>query len=242
MAWGTDVGGRDSRLPRRRGSGRWVEQQSLFWYRVCHILVGLLLHGWVRRYRAVGVERVPREGGLFLVANHESGMDPFVIGYPVRWRMIRGPGKIELFENRVFGYLMRRIGMFPIRQEMADAAAVRAMVELYRNGRVVLVYPEGGRTDTGELQPFFPDFARLMIRMKARMLPVGVDGVRELLPIGAYLPRFNSPVAVAFGLPFELSQYYGAKVTDEITREAATILRDRVAEQIAVAEAERARL
>lgn len=242
MNFTTDIGGLDTQLTGTRASGRWASEQSLFWYRVGHTLLGLLLHLWIRRYRVINVERVPREGGIFLVANHESGMDPFVISYPVRFRLVRGPGKVELFANPVFGFLMRKIGMFPIRQEIADSSAVRAMVELYRKGRVVLVYPEGGRTDDGELQPFFPDFARLMIRLKARMLPVGVDGVRELLPIGSYLPRFNSPVAIAFGEPFELSQFYGEKVTDEIAQEAANILREKVAEMIAVAECERAKL
>jgi 1-acyl-sn-glycerol-3-phosphate acyltransferase len=245
--FGTDIGGRDARILResQRGhlpSTRWAGQQSLFWYRVCHALVSILLHGWVRRYRAVGVEHVPLDGGIFLIANHESGLDPFVISYPVRWRLIRGPGKVELFDNPFFGFLMRKIGMFPIRQESADPAAVRAMVELYRKERVVLVYPEGGRTDDGNLQPFFPDFARLMIRLKARMIPVGVDGVRELLPIGHTIPRFNSPMAVAFGEEFELSQFYGQKVTDEIAQQAADLLRDRVAAMISCAEAVRATL
>jgi 1-acyl-sn-glycerol-3-phosphate acyltransferase len=239
VKFGRDIGGLDTTLEVRKGSGRWVREQSLFWYRFGHTLLGLLLRFWIRRYRVTGVENVPREGGIFMIANHESGMDPFVIGYPVRWRLIRGPGKVELFANPIVGYLMRRLGMFPIKQDVADAGAVRAMVELYRNGRAVLVYPEGGRTDDGELQPFFPDFARLMIRLKARMLPVGVDGVRELLPIGSFLPRFNGPVAVAFGEPFELSQFYGAKVTDEVAQEAAEILRTKVAAMIKVAEHER---
>jgi 1-acyl-sn-glycerol-3-phosphate acyltransferase len=243
----SEIGGHDAELltqARRRGvhSTRWVEQQSVFVYRVVLTLLGIGLRFWIRRYRAIGQERVPREGGLFLIANHESGMDPFVISYPVRWRLIRGPGKIELFANPFFGAIMRNLGMFPLRQEVADAGAVRAMVELYRKGRVVLVYPEGGRTDDGNLQPFMPDFARLMLRMKARMLPVGVDGVRELLPIGRYVPLFNAPVAVAFGEVFDLSQFYGQKITDDLAQEVADYLREKVAAMIAMAEQERARL
>jgi 1-acyl-sn-glycerol-3-phosphate acyltransferase len=239
---GKQVGGEDTALSGWHASGRWADQQSPAWYKFSHRILGLFLKFWVRRFRAVGAEHVPKRGGVFLVANHESGMDPFVIGYPIPWRMIRGPGKIELFANPIGAYYLKKIGMFPIRQEIADSAAVRAMVELYRNERVVLVYPEGGRSEDGQLQPFFPGFARLMIRLKARMIPVGVDGTYELMPMHVHFPKYNSSVVVAFGEEFDLSQFYGGKVTDETAQEAALVLREKVAAMIAVAEKVRAEL
>jgi 1-acyl-sn-glycerol-3-phosphate acyltransferase len=211
---------------------RWVDQQSIFWYRLVFLVASLLARFWVRRFQAVHAEHVPQRGGAFLIANHTSGMDPFVLGVPVRWRMLRGPGKELLFVNPVFSYLMKKIGIFPLRQSVADAAAVRTMVEIYRSGKVVAVYPEGGRSDSGELQPFYPDFARLMIRMKALIVPAGIAGARELLPIGSWIPRPNTAVVVVYGEPFELSQFYGGKVTDEMAAEAATIMHDRVAELV----------
>jgi 1-acyl-sn-glycerol-3-phosphate acyltransferase len=146
---------------------------------------------------------------------------------------LRGPGKELLFTNPLFSYLMKKIGIFPLRQSVADAAAVRTMVEIYRSGKVVAVYPEGGRSDSGELQPFYPDFARLMIRMKALIVPAGIAGARDLLPIGSWIPRPNTAVVVVYGEPFELSQFYGGKVTDEVAAEAAIIMHDKVAELVA---------
>lgn len=227
--------------PGKKRSARWSDQQSVFWYRIAHTVFSLLFRLWVRRFRALHPENVPASGGAFLISNHTSGMDPFVLGVPVRWRMLRGPGKEELFVNPVFAYLMKRIGIFPLRQSVADAAAVRTMVEIFRTGKVVIVYPEGGRSDTGELLPFSPDFARLMIRLKARIVPAGIAGTRELLPIGSRLPRPNTPVAVAYGPAFELSEYYGGKVTDEMAAEAAIMLHDRVAELVEEARREIAR-
>jgi 1-acyl-sn-glycerol-3-phosphate acyltransferase len=242
VKFGKNVGGQDRSLSGWHAAGRWADQQSVPWYRFTYAVLGLFLRFWIRRFRAVGVEHVPKEGGVFLVANHESGMDPFVIGYPIPWRMIRGPGKLELFANPIGAYYLKKIGMFPLRQDIADSAAVRAMVELYRKGRVVLVYPEGGRSVDGQLQPFFPDFARLMIRLKARMIPVGVDGTYELMPMHVHFPRFNSPVVVAFGEEFDLNQFYGGKVSDETAQEAAILLREKVAAVIGQAEKVRAEL
>lgn len=229
------------RAPRARSS-RWVDQQSVFWYRFGFVLVIWLFRFWIRRYRAIGAEHVPARGGAFLVANHTSGMDPFILGCPIRWRMLRGPGKEELFANPLFGYFMRKIGMFPLRQNVADAAAVRTMVEVYRSGKVVVVYPEGGRSDDGRLQPFSADFARLIIRLRAPIVPAGIAGGAQLLPIGSFLPRPGTPVVVVYGEPYELAEFYGQKVGVETAERAAAIMRDRVAELMRVAEEERSRM
>lgn len=222
----------------RRHKG-WSEQQSVFWFRVACVLVGLLLRFWVRGYRAIGADNVPSAGGAFLIANHTTAMDPFLLGYPVRQRMPRGPGKIELFKNPIFSYFMRKIGMFPLRQDVADAAAVRAMVELYRHGRLVIIYPEGGRSPSGAMKPFNPAFTRLVIKLKAPIMPAAIAGGRELLPIGSLLPRPNTPVVVAYGEPFDLSQFYGRELTPEVLQEATAILEERVAEQRELAYGER---
>jgi 1-acyl-sn-glycerol-3-phosphate acyltransferase len=228
--------GEVDRIPLGRArSSRWADQQSVFWYRLVHLVFSALLRFWVRRFHAVHPENVPDRGGAFLIANHTSGMDPFVIGIPVRWRMLRGPGKEELFASPVFGYLMKKIGMFPLRQSVADAAAVRTMVEIFRSGKVVVVYPEGARSDSGELMPFSPDFARLMIRMKALIAPAGIAGARDLLPIGSRIPRRNTAVVVVYGEPFELSQFYGGKVTPEMADQASSLMHDKVAELVAEA-------
>jgi len=226
---------------KRRRKG-WADEQNRFVYRLGVVLVGLLLRLWVRHYRAIGAEQVPASGGLFLVANHTSGMDPFLLGYPISKRPLFGPGKVELFRNRFFGYLMRKLGIFPVRTGVADAAAVRTMVELYRAGNIVIVYPEGGRSPDGELLPFLPEFARLAIRLRAPLVPAAIAGARELLPIGSLIPKMGKPVVVAFGEPFDLSAYYDRPLTPELDAEAAAVIRDRVAELLERARLERARL
>lgn len=223
-------------------SSRWVDQQSIFWYRLGHTVLSAFFRFWVRRFQAVHPENVPDRGGAFLIANHTSGMDPFVLGIPITWRMLRGPGKEVLFANPIFGYVMRRIGIFPLRQSEADAAAVRTMVEIFRSGKVVAVYPEGGRSDSGELLPFSPDFARLMIRLKALIVPAGIAGARELLPIGSLFPRPNTVVVVVYGEPFTLSQFFGGKVTSEIAAQASGVMQDRVTELVAEARRRRDQL
>jgi 1-acyl-sn-glycerol-3-phosphate acyltransferase len=220
----------------------WTDQQSVFVYRVAQFLVGLLFRFWAGGFRAVGVENIPATGGAFLIANHTSGVDPFVLGYPIKRRLLRGPGKVEIFESRFFSFFMRRLGMFPLRQGVADAAAVRTMVELYRNGRVVAIYPEGGRSQSGELRPFSPEFARLAIKLRAPLVPAAIAGARDFLPIGTYRPRRHAPIAVVFGKPFDLSLFYDQTLTPELLERAAAWTQSKVAELLPEARAERAAL
>lgn len=213
----------------------WSEQQSREWYRVASMVFGVFLRLWVRRYLSMGVDNVPETGSAFLVANHSSYLDPFLLSYPIGRRLPTGPGKAYLFTNPAVAYLMRKIGIFPIRQDVQDTSAVRAMVELYRKGRVVIVFPEGGRSVSGELRPFFPEFARLAIRLKANIIPAGIAGASDLLPVGGYFPHPGTPVMVGYGPPFDLSEFYQLPLTDELAREAAEVLRQRVAHELAVA-------
>lgn len=227
----------EARRPRR-----WTEVQSVTFYRCMRLLARIFFQVWARGYRAIGLEHIPPSGGAFLIANHTSALDPVVLGVSVTSRVMTGPGKIELFENPVSAYILRKIGIFPLRQDATDAAAVRAMVEFYRAGRIVIVYPEGGRSDSGEIQPFNPDFARLMLKLQAPVIPAGIAGVQELLPIGSSLPRIGRPVVVAYGEPIDLSPFYGRHPTPEQVEQASSLLFERVSDLVQYARREKARL
>lgn len=221
---------------------RWVDLQSARWYRLFEVVFDLLFRFWIRYYCAIGTENVPAEGGTFLVSNHTTGLDPMILGYSMLPRMLRGPGRVELFSHPLWGHIMRKIGMFPLRQRVADPAAIRTVLELYRAGQLVVVYPEGGRSPDGQLQAFEPGVARLIIKMRALVVPAAIAGGTQVMPMGSYFPRRNSPVVVVYGKQFELSEYYDRELTVEVAREAAELMRERVAELLLVAHAERRRL
>lgn len=227
---------------RNRVRKGWTDEQSVVWYRVAFFLFGLLFHRWTGHFKAFNSGNVPPSGGVFLIANHASGLDPFILGFAVPHRMVRGPGKIELFKHPMSSYLMRRLGIFPLRPDTADVAAVRTMVELYRHDRVVIIYPEGTRSETGEMGPFSPDFARLMIRLKAPLVPAGVAGAGGALPVGHLVPRRNAPIIVVFGKPFDLTEFYSKDLSAETVKQAADFMQRKVAELLPQAQAERNKL
>jgi 1-acyl-sn-glycerol-3-phosphate acyltransferase len=166
---------------------------------------GLTL-GW--SYRVRGRHRVPRRGPALLIANHQSFLDPPTIGTAV-------PGHITylarktLFDNRAFGWLIRTVNAVPIDQDGIGIEGIRAILdELGRGGRV-LVFPEGGRSDDGRLQPLMPGISLLVKRARCPIVPIGIAGAFESYPRGAWLPKpaplFLPPsrraLAVSFGPP-----------------------------------------
>lgn len=138
--------------------------------------------------RFCGVEHVPRRGALLLAPNHVSYADPVLVSIPVH-RRIHYMAWAALFQGRLFGRLIRWLGAFPVRTEEMDRRAPREALRLLREGRAVLIFPEGGRSKDGRLQPFRPGAFRLALAAGAPVVPVTIDGAFEAWPMTRRFPR-----------------------------------------------------
>lgn len=192
---------------------------------------------WTNLCRVVGDVPDMNGSGVFLIANHRSIADAVMLYLTCGCRLA-GPAKAELFRIPVFGWALRRMGAFPVARDGMDFRAARSVADAFRAGGTVVIFPEGHRSRTGAMLPFAPNLARLMIKLEAPMIPIGIAGTYELLPPGRWLPR-RSPVVVVYGTPFELSQFYGRPVSREDSLRAAAIMQDHVAQALDLAEAER---
>ena len=122
------------------------------------------LYRWSRRlflvsYRLVfrleihGEENMPESGGVMVISNHASNLDPPVLGCMVRRRPLHSLAKEELFRIPIFGRWARGVNVHPIRRGGVDRKAMREAVSLMREGGALLVFPEGTRTHDGNVQP-----------------------------------------------------------------------------------------
>ena len=135
-----------------------------------------------------GVEHVPRRGAVLLVPNHVSYADPLLASIPIR-RPIRYMAWAALFQGRWLGRLIRWAGAFPVRTEEMDRRAPREALRLLREGQAVLIFPEGGRSKDGRLQPFKPGAFRLALAAGAPVVPVTITGAFEAWPMTRRFPR-----------------------------------------------------
>lgn len=162
-----------------------------------HLLCVLL---W--RYRWFGAHHVPARGPLLVVSNHQSHLDPVLVGLSIHPRQMNFLARAGLFLP-VFGALIRMLNAVPLRQGESDTAAIRTALEQLAMGRAVLVFPEGSRTPDGAMHPFKRGVWLLLSRAGCPVLPIAVEGAYDMMPKDALLPRIGGPVAVQIGEPID---------------------------------------
>jgi 1-acyl-sn-glycerol-3-phosphate acyltransferase len=152
--------------------------------------------------------RIEGESAVF-AANHTSYMDTPVIfaSLPFQFRIL---DKKELWTLPFIGWYLNRSGQIPIdtANPRSTLSSFAAGVRTLRTGLSVFVFPEGGRTTTGELQPFLNGAAYLAIRAQVPLVPIALAGVYDLLPMGAaefYPDPAGTPIRLIFGAPIPTS-------------------------------------
>ena len=119
-----------------------------------------------------------RKQGVLVVANHASFLDPGIVGI-IFFHRIWYLARQSLFENKSFAWLITAVGALPISREKLDLATLRQVKTYIEAGRDVLLFPEGTRTDDGELQPGQAGVGFFADKVKADILPVYVKGSFE---------------------------------------------------------------
>jgi glycerol-3-phosphate dehydrogenase (NAD(P)+) len=116
-------------------------------------------------------------GGLIVASNHRSFLDPFVIGVTLPWRRpMQYVAKVELFERRWQGWLLSRVGAFPIRRGQSDETAMETASMVLDRGGTICIFPEGTRIRSGSLATPRRGVGRLALETGAAVVPVAVHG------------------------------------------------------------------
>jgi 1-acyl-sn-glycerol-3-phosphate acyltransferase len=211
------------------------------WWLVTNGLLYLPVSALFRvKYR--GIEGLPLEGPVILVANHVSHADPFIVSKFVldAGRVPRFLAKESLFRGRVSGLFMRRMGHIPVNRNSVDPLhALDPAIAALQAGRVVLMYPEGtvtrdpdgwpmtGRLGTAQLALAMPDVP---------VIPLGQWGVQRSIDLYRrrirLLPR---PIhEIALGKPVDLTAFRREpasaatllRMTDVIMRDVRSLVAD----------------
>ena len=151
------------------------------------------------RVEIVGGHRIPESGGCILAANHESVVDPFVLGV-VTPREIRYMAKADLFRNRALAAALRSLGAFPVESGSGDVGAVAEAARLVGAGHVVGIFPQGTSKQHGE-RPWHRGAARLALQTGAPIVPVRMRGTRGLPGRTRVRIDVGEPIDVEAGKP-----------------------------------------
>jgi len=149
--------------------------------------------------RVFGRRRLPRCGGVLVVSNHQSYLDPVLaaVGMP---RPYHPMARASLFRFPPFAWLIRSLNAFPVKRGSADMGAIREALRRLKSGAVVLMFPEGTRTRDGSIRQLQAGPVLLARRAGVPILPMVIDGAFEAWPRSRALPRPHT-IRVACGRP-----------------------------------------
>ncbi|HVU45212.1 MAG TPA: lysophospholipid acyltransferase family protein [Terracidiphilus sp.] len=197
-------------------TGRMQHRIAQAWARACV---------WISRCRVTvrGAERLRMHPVAVYAANHTSYMDTPVVfsSLPFQFRIL---AKKELWPIAFIGWYLNRSGQIPIdvANPHASLASLSAGVKALRGGMPLFVFPEGGRTPTGELQPFLSGAAYLAIRAQVPLVPIALDGVYDLLPIHTH-HFYPGELTLSVGEPIE-TKGMTPRQTEELTGRLRTAI------------------
>jgi 1-acyl-sn-glycerol-3-phosphate acyltransferase len=172
--------------------------------------------------KVYGMHHVPRSGGVLIVANHQSFLDPVCIGCQLP-RPTSYFAKSELFENPHFGWLIRNLYAFPVRQGEGDISAVREAIKRLQAGSGLVIFPEGGRSATGELTPLEPGVGLIVRKSGVPLVPCVIEGSYAAWPKHRKLPRPH-PVRVRFGPRMDVTHQKATAIVEMIDRKLHQML------------------
>ncbi|MGD9694481.1 MAG: lysophospholipid acyltransferase family protein [Thermoleophilia bacterium] len=154
---------------------------------------------WLVGFRVAGRRRMPRSGGVLVVANHVGDIDPLFVGLACVPRPAQYMALSMHFTSRPVARLLFQLGAFPIRVGEADVRAMRYAREQLAVGRVVVMFPEGSPSWGGPMGEFHEGMGNLGLTPGTAVVPMAVWGTHRILRERRVVGR--GPVFVAVGEP-----------------------------------------
>ena len=150
-------------------------------------------------WKVFNPERVPLKGPAILASNHESFLDPPLVGSGVK-RDINYLARKSLFEKPVVGWILRKVNAVPVDRDGGGAAGLKAIMDRLRDGGAIILFPEGTRTRDGKFQPARSGIGLTVIKSEAPVIPVRVFGTYQAWGRHIKFPRPHG-VRVKYGQP-----------------------------------------
>jgi 1-acyl-sn-glycerol-3-phosphate acyltransferase len=133
------------------------------------------------RYARTGREHARLKGGLIVASNHRSFLDPFIVGGSLPWRRpMNYVAKVELFRRPWQGWILSRLGAFPIRRGESDEESMETARMIVERGGAVCIFPEGTRIRSGTLASPRRGVGRLALQTGAPVIPTAVLGTEHV--------------------------------------------------------------
>ncbi len=200
------------------------------------VTIGYFFFNFLNRTTVVGREHVPRGPNTLLMSNHQTMIDSFIVGLSVYYpeSLIR-PGLIpwnpaaeeNLYKKPLVGWLADNWKCIPVKRGRKDVSAIFKIGKALRFAPVLL-FPEGTRSRSGKIRDGRGGAGLMILENKPTVIPVCIDGMDQVLPIGASFPRIFKRIRIHYGKPVDLSEF----LDREKNRETAQLLMGTIMDRI----------
>jgi len=156
-------------------------------------------------FKMRGLENLPESGPYLLCSNHQSYIDPLVMAAVLPWRLLRKTfalGTSDIFGQGFMRRLARWLRVVVLDPDANLVPAMRAGAYGLSQKRILILYPEGERTNTGDPTVFRKGAAILSIHEQAPIVPIAIEGFYQAWPRHKKFPKFHD-LRLVFGKPIQ---------------------------------------
>ncbi len=154
--------------------------------------------------KVYGLDNLPSKGRVIICCNHSSVYDPIFLGISLN-RKVHFMAKKELFKNKFFGLILKKLGSFPINRNGQDLSAIKNALRILKKEEVLGLFPEGTRVQKIDVNKVKSGVAMISIKAKAPIVPVYIDSSYKLF----------SKVDIHVGKPIEFKEYYNKRISNK---------------------------
>ncbi len=172
------------------------------------------------RVKVFGKENVIKKGKNIVVCNHLGKADVLAVGalYPNKTVFL---SKIEWYENKVFGYILKKLGTIPLDRDKPSLSSIKDGLQVLKDNKRLAIFPEGRRNfETNDLQEIKQGTALFAVKGQAQITPVIIYDRLKMFKKGY----------VIVGEPFDFSEFYGQKFNEEVSTKCTEILTNKMRE------------
>lgn len=157
------------------------------------------------RLKAIGVEHIPETGPGIIVPNHASMLDPPLLSAVVP-RVIYYLMLAKHYEHPRWHWLFRRLPCIPLKRgNLTNTEALKQCKQVLEHGQLLCMFPEGGILRQHKSGGAKQGAALLAMRTQAPIIPAGITGADQALPVKHKFPR-PKPITIRFGPPLRISE------------------------------------
>lgn len=169
-------------------------------------------------FKIYGIKKI-HPGGAIIASNHASFLDPPLVS--VAWpEKIYFLARASLFESSFFGWLIKNLHAYPVEGSTQDLNSFKTIQKLLEEGKKVLIFPEGYRSENGSLNPLKTGVAMMAQRTGSPIIPAYIHGTFEAWSRNQKWPKSGSELSCSFGEPIYPQNY--AHLPKKEAREAIT--------------------